>query len=73
VSTSNYIEGEKMKKQRFNVLARLVDPEELNALNQGDEIEVDSSDNQAFYFLTFMLIMIVTFSMFKSEILQLIF
>ena len=62
-----------MKKQRFNVLARLIDAEELNALNQGDEKEVDHSDNQAFYFLTIMVIMIVTFSLFKSEILQLIF
>ncbi|MGD2091733.1 MAG: hypothetical protein PVH61_36505 [Candidatus Aminicenantes bacterium] len=62
-----------MKKQRFNVLARLIDPEELNTLNPGDEQEVDNSDNQAIYFLTIMLIMIVTFSIFKSEILGLIF
>jgi hypothetical protein len=62
-----------MKKQMFNVLAELVDADELNALNPGDEKEVDHSDNQAFYFLTIMLIMIVTFSMFKSEILGLIF
>lgn len=56
-----------------NVLAELVESDELNALNPGDEQEVNNSDNQAFYFLTIMLIMIVTFSMFKSEILQLIF
>jgi hypothetical protein len=62
-----------MKKQMFNVLAELVDADELNALNPGDKQEVDNSDNQAFYFLTIMLIIIVTFSMFKSEILQLIF
>ena len=62
-----------MKKQMFTVLAELVNPDELNALNPGDEQEVNNSDNQAFYFLTIMLIMIVTFSMFKSEILQLIF
>jgi hypothetical protein len=62
-----------MKKQMFNVLAELVDADKLNTLNPGDEQEVDNSDNQAFYFLTIMLIMIVTFSMFKSEILHLIF
>ena len=57
----------------FTVLAELVDAEELNALNPGEENEVNNSDNQAIYFLTIMLIIIVTFSMFKSEILQLIF
>jgi hypothetical protein len=62
-----------MKKQMFNLLAELVDADELNTLNPGDEPEVNDSDNQAFYFLTIMLILIVTFSMFKSEILQLIF
>ena len=62
-----------MKKQMFNVLAELVDADELSTLNPGDEQEVDRSDNQAIYFLTIMLIMIVTFSMFKSEILRLIF
>jgi hypothetical protein len=62
-----------MKKQMFTVLAELVDANEVNALNPGDKQEVDNSDNQAFYFLTIMLIMIVTFSMFKSEILRLIF
>jgi hypothetical protein len=62
-----------MKKQMFNVLAELVDADKLSALNPGDEKAVDNSDNQAFYFLTIMLIMIVTFSMFKSEILRLIF
>jgi hypothetical protein len=62
-----------MKKQMFTVLAELVDAEELNALNPGEENEVNNSDNQAIYFLTIMLIMIVTFSMFKSEILRLIF
>ena len=62
-----------MKKQRINLLAELVDAEELSRLNPGTETGVDNSDNQAFYFLTIMLIMIVTFSMFKSEILQLIF
>jgi hypothetical protein len=62
-----------MKKQMFTVLARLIDADEVNALNPGDKQMVDHSDNQAFYFLTIMLIMIVTFSMFKSEILRLIF
>ena len=62
-----------MKKQMFTVLARLVDADEVNALNAVDKQKVDNSDNQAFYFLTIMLIMIVTFSMFKSEILRLIF
>jgi hypothetical protein len=62
-----------MKKQMFTVLARLIDADEVNALNPGDKQKVDHSDNQAFYFLTIMLIMIVTFSMFKSEILRLIF
>ena len=57
----------------FNTLAELVDADEVNALNAGDKQKVDNSDNQAFYFLTIMLIMIVTFSMFKSEILRLIF
>ena len=62
-----------MKKQRINLLAEPVDAGELSRLNPGIETEADSSDNQAFYFLTIMLIMIVTFSMFKSEILGLIF
>jgi len=62
-----------MKKEIFNVLAEPFDADELNALNPGDKPEVDNADNQAFYFLTFMLIMIVTFSLFKSEILRLIF
>jgi len=62
-----------MKKQIFNVLAELVNADELKALNPGDKKEVDNADNQAFYFLTIMLVMIVTFSMFKSEILRLIF
>ena len=57
----------------FTVLAELVGADELNALKPGEENEVNNSDNQAIYFLTIMLIMIVTFSMFKSEILQLIF
>ncbi len=57
----------------FTVLAELVGADELNALNPGEENEVNNSDNQAIYFLTIMLILIVTFSMFKSEILQLIF
>jgi len=38
-----------------------------------DKREFESCDNHAFYFLTIMLIMIVTFSFFKSEILHLIF
>lgn len=38
-----------------------------------DNNEFDSCDNHAFYFLTVMLILIVTFSFFKSEILHLIF
>ncbi len=62
-----------MKKEIFNVWAEPVEADELNALNPGDKPEVDSTDNQAFYFLTIMLIMIVTFSLFKSEILRLIF
>ena len=62
-----------MRKQMFTVLAELIDTDEVNALNPGDKQEVNKSDNQAFYFLTIMLIMIVTFSMFKSEILRLIF
>ena len=62
-----------MKKQRINLLAELVDAEELNRINPEGETEVENSDNQALYFLTIMLIMIVTFSMFKSEILHLIF
>jgi hypothetical protein len=62
-----------MKKQMFTVLAELVNADELNTLNPGDENEVNNSDNQAIYFLTIMIIIIVTFSMFKSEILRLIF
>jgi hypothetical protein len=62
-----------MKNEIFNVWAELLDADEVNALNPGDKPGVDNSDNQAFYFLTFMLIMIVTFSLFKSEILRLIF
>lgn len=56
-----------------NPLAELVDADELDMFNPRAEKEVDNSDNQAFYFLTIMLIIIVTFSMFKSEILRLIF
>jgi len=62
-----------MKKQMFNSLAELINANEVNALKPGDKQEVDNSDNQAFYFLTIMVIMIVTFSMFKAEILRLIF
>ena len=38
-----------------------------------DKREFENCDNHAFYFLTVMLIMIVTFSLFKQEILHLIF
>jgi hypothetical protein len=62
-----------MKNKMVNVLAELIDAEELRALNPVDEKKGDTSDNQAFYFLTIMLIMIVTFSMFKGEILNLLF
>jgi len=62
-----------MKEQMFNSLAELINANEVNALKPGDKQEVDNSDNQAFYFLTIMVIMIVTFSMFKAEILRLIF
>jgi hypothetical protein len=62
-----------MKKKMVNLLTELIDAEELKALNIVDEKRRDTSDNQAFYFLTIMLIMIVTFSMFKGEILHLLF
>lgn len=39
----------------------------------GDKSEVENFDNQALYFLTIILLMVVTFSLFKSEILYLIF
>jgi hypothetical protein len=62
-----------MKKKMVYVLAGLIDAEELRALNIVDEKKGDTSDNQAFYFLSIMLIMIVTFSMFKGEILHMLF
>lgn len=62
-----------MKRKMFNVLAELTDGDEINALNVGKKNEMDTSDSQAFYFLTIMLVMIVTFSLFKKEILQLLF
>jgi hypothetical protein len=49
-----------MKNKMVNALAELIDTEELRALNIVDEKKGDTSDNQAFYFLAIMLIMIAT-------------
>ena len=38
-----------------------------------DKIEMENCDNDAFYFLILTLIIVVTFFLFKSEILHLIF
>ena len=62
-----------MGKNNFNWWVRHVNVDEISVLNPGDKREKDNFDNHAFYFLTLMLILILTFSFFYREILQLIF
>ena len=62
-----------MGKQKFNWWVEQMNSDDLSILNPGDKVEKGNSDNPAFYFITLLFVLFLTFTFFKKEILQLIF